>query len=74
VDWDEPRLHHFRHRFATETLLQWYRSHQDIERKLPVLATFLGHTHVSDTYWYLSARPALMAQAVQRLAYFWEKV
>ncbi|MFQ5626599.1 MAG: tyrosine-type recombinase/integrase [Methyloligellaceae bacterium] len=74
ADCDEPRLHHFRHRFATETLLQWYRSHQDIERKLPVLATFLGHTHVSHTYWYLSARPALMAQAVKRLEHFWEKI
>jgi site-specific recombinase XerD len=74
VDYDEPRLHHFRHRFATETLLQWYRSNQDIERKLPVLATFLGHTHVSDTYWYVSARPALMAQAVKRLESFWEKL
>lgn len=70
---DTPQLHHFRHRFATETLLQGYRSDRDIERLLPVLATFLGHARVSDTFWYLSAHPALMAQAIQRLACYWEQ-
>ena len=70
---DEPRLHHFRHRFATETLLQWYRSTEDVERQLPVLSTFLGHACISDTYWYLSARPELMRQALQRLEHRWEK-
>lgn len=49
-----PRLHDFRHRFAVHTLIQWYRSDEDIERRLPVLSTFLGHGHVADTYWYLS--------------------
>jgi integrase/recombinase XerD len=72
-DWDEPRLHHFRHRFATETLLRWYRSSEDIEQHLPVLSTFLGHSCIADTYWYLSARPELMGQALQRLEQRWEK-
>jgi integrase len=44
-----PRLHDFRHRFAVRTLVEWYRSNEDIERRLPVLATFLGHGHVADT-------------------------
>lgn len=70
---DEPRLHHFRHRFATETLLQWYRSSEDIERQLPVLSTFLGHASIADTYWYLSAQPELMGEALQRLEQRWEK-
>jgi len=70
---DKPRLHHFRHRFATETLLRWYRSSEDIERHLPVLSTFLGHTCIADTYWYLSARPELMREAVQRLERRWER-
>ena len=69
---DEPRLHHFRHRFATETLLQWYRSGEEVERQLPVLSTFLGHTCIADTYWYLSACPALMAEAVACLEQRWE--
>ena len=68
-----PRLHDFRHRFAVETLVQWYRSGQDVERRLPILTTFLGHVHVADTYWYLSACPELMGLAVKRFEDYWEK-
>ena len=68
-----PRLHDFRHRFAVETLVQWYRSGQDVERRLPVLSTYLGHIHVADTYWYLSACPELMGLAVKRFENYWEK-
>ncbi len=66
-----PRLHDFRHRFAVNTLIQWYRTHEDIERRLPVLATFLGHAHVADTYWYLSMHPELMHLATSRLERRW---
>jgi site-specific recombinase XerD len=72
-NWDEPQLHHFRHRFATETLLRWYRTGDDVERRLPVLSTFLGHGSISSTYWYLSAHPELMAQAMRCLEHRWEK-
>jgi integrase/recombinase XerD len=67
-----PRLHDFRHRFAVYTLLRWYRSGMDVERGLPVLSTYLGHVHVADTYWYLTACPELMGQAVARLEQRWE--
>lgn len=67
-----PRLHDFRHTFAVETLLNWYRSGQDIEQRLPVLSTYLGHARVSDTYWYLSACPELMGLAVNRFERHWE--
>ena len=67
-----PRLHDFRHRFAVETLLGWYRSGEDAERRLPVLSTYLGHVHVSDTYWYLSAHPQLMRLAMARMERRWE--
>jgi len=67
-----PRLHDFRHRFAVETLIRWYRAGQDVQRRLPVLSTFLGHTHVSDTYWYLTHCPELMEWAVKRLDSQWE--
>ncbi len=68
-----PRLHDFRHRFAVQTLLRWYRSGEDAERRLPVLSTYLGHVHVADTYWYLSGCPELMGQAVARLEQHWEE-
>lgn len=66
-----PRLHDFRHRFAVETMLRWYRAGEDVERRLPVLSTYLGHVHVSDTYWYLTACPELMGLAVKRLEHRW---
>lgn len=67
-----PRLHDFRHRFAIQTLVNWYRSGHDAERRLPVLSTYLGHAHISDTYWYLTACPELMGLAVKRLEDRWE--
>jgi integrase len=66
-----PRLHDFRHRFAVRTLVDWYRSNEDIERRLPILSTFLGHGHVADTYWYLSVEPELMGLATRRLELRW---
>lgn len=62
-----PRLHDLRHSFAVRTLLGWYRADQDAEQKLPQLSTYLGHSHPSDTYWYLSAVPELLAEATFRL-------
>jgi integrase len=62
-----PRLHDLRHRLAVTTLMRWYRAGIAVDPKLPVLATYLGHTKVSDTYWYLSAVPELMQLAVARL-------
>lgn len=67
-----PRLHDMRHRFATNTLVQWYRSGQDPERRLPLLSAYLGHVHVADTQWYLEASPELMREAMQRLQQRWE--
>ncbi len=34
---------------------------------LPILSAYLGHVHVSDTYWYLSAWPELMREAMSPL-------
>lgn len=62
-----PRLHDLRHRLAVTTLMRWYRAGDAVDAKLPVLATYLGHTKVSDTYWYLSAVPELVALAMTRL-------
>ena len=67
-----PRLHDFRHRFATRTLVNWYRSGLDPERLLPVLSTYLGHVHVADTQWYLEGSPELMYEAMRRLEQHWE--
>lgn len=63
-----PRLHDLRHCFAVTTLIRWYRAGLDVERHLPKLSTYLGHSHVTDTYWYLSAVPALLRLAAARVA------
>lgn len=69
-----PRLHDLRHRFAVETLLRWYRQGEHPDRLLPILATYLGHTHVSGTYWYLSSTPELMKAAGKRLERRWKGI
>ena len=66
-DNDGPRIHDLRHYFAIRTLLNWYRSKADVEAHLPQLATYLGHVHVRDSYWYLSATPELLKLATLRL-------
>ncbi len=67
-----PRLHDLRHRFATHTLVNWYRCDQDPARRLPLLSAYLGHVHVADTQWYLEASPELMREPMQRLEQRWE--
>jgi integrase/recombinase XerD len=62
-----PRLHDMRHRFAARTLIHWYRAGLDVERELPKLATYLGHVHINETYWYLEAVPELLQLATDRL-------
>lgn len=69
-----PRLHDLRHRFAVETLLRWYRGGHDVDRKMYVLSTYLGHTELSRTYWYLSCTPELMGVASRLLEKRWEGV
>jgi integrase len=61
------RLHDLRHTFAVQTLLRWYRAGDDVQVKLPVLSTYLGHIDPKSTYWYLSAAPELLAVAGSRL-------
>ena len=62
-----PRLHDFRHTFAVKTLLSWYQSGEQVEQRIPCLSAYLGHRHLKDTYWYLSAVPELMQLVVDRL-------
>lgn len=62
-----PRLHDLRQRFAIRTLVNGYRAGGPVDPLLPVLATYLGHVHVQDTYWYLEAVPELQQLATERL-------
>jgi integrase len=62
-----PRLHDLRHSFAVRTVLDAYRADSDVQARLPLLSTYLGHVDPAATYWYLSAALELLALAGQRL-------
>lgn len=68
ADGRPPRVHDFRHAFATHTLTQLYRDGQDPLAKLPVLATFLGHVNIANTQVYLHPSLDLLTQAGERFA------
>jgi integrase/recombinase XerD len=69
----QARVHDIRHSFVLRTLLSWYRDDVDVEAQLPLLSTFLGHVHPSDTYWYMEGAPELLALALERLEGTWEQ-
>jgi integrase len=64
-----PRIHDLRHTFAVRRLLSWYQDGSDVDQKIAALSTYLGHAKVTDTYWYLTAVPELLALASAR----WER-
>ena len=72
----QPRVRPYdlRHSFAVRTLLDWYRAGLDVEARLPLLSTYLGHVSPASTYWYLSAAPELLALAGQRLEHALEQL
>lgn len=47
-----PSFHNLRHHFATERLVRWYKAGIDVQAMLPVLATYMGHAHYTDTAYY----------------------
>lgn len=62
-----PRLQDLRHTYATRRLVEWYRAGLDVDRLMPRLATYLGHTTTVETYWYIQAVPELLRLATERL-------
>ena len=62
-----PRPYDLRHAYAVRTLLDWVRAGEDVDRKMPLLSTFLGHTDPASTYWYLEGVPELLGLVSGRL-------
>lgn len=65
-----PRIHDLRHSFICRRVMLWHETGADIDNAMLALATYVGHAKVSDTYWYLTAVPDLMAVAAQRFELF----
>jgi integrase len=63
-----PRIHDLRHTFICRRLERWSAQGVDTDRHILALSTYVGHTKVTDTYWYLTATPELLAIAAQRFA------
>lgn len=61
----DPRIHDLRHTFAVRSLEQCGHDRAAVARHIGALSTYLGHAHVTDTYWYLQATPVLMAQVAE---------
>jgi len=59
----QPRLHDFRHTFAVNRLVRWYRQGRDVQRLLPSLSTYLGHCNIGATQRYLTMTAELLAEA-----------
>jgi integrase len=62
-----PRIHDIRHTHAIDRLLGWYREGKDVQALLPVLSTYLGHAHVTDTQVYLHTTEEILTLAGERL-------
>ena len=56
-----PRIHDLRHTFAVRSLESCAHDSKLVARHITALSTYLGHAHVTDTYWYLEVTPELMA-------------
>ena len=61
-----PRIHDLRHTFAVHRLLAWYRDGQDVNARLPWLATYMGHVDIYSTQVYLRPTAELMEQVDRR--------
>lgn len=62
-----PRIYDLRHTFTCRNVERWYAQGLDIDCHILALSTYLGHTKITDTYWYLTATPDLLAKAAERL-------
>jgi integrase len=63
-------MHDLRHTFACRRLLKWYEEGVDVQYAIASLSTYLGHAKISDTYWYLTATPELLAVGAARFEHY----
>lgn len=65
-----PRVHDLRHRFAVRRVMLWHEQGTDVDEAMLALSTYMGHVKISDTYWYLTAVPELMAVVAEKFERF----
>lgn len=65
-----PTPHSLRHTFAVRALQSCPDGRDAITQHMVALSTYLGHTNVAATYWYLEAVPDLMRDIADRCEIF----
>ena len=65
-----PRIHDLRHTFIVRRVLLWQAQGVDVDQQMLALSTYVGHAMVTNTYWYLTGIPELMAGAASRFETF----
>jgi integrase len=65
-----PRIHDLRHAFIVRRVMLWHLQGVDIDQAMLALSTYVGHAKVTDTYWYLTGVPELMAVAMAKFESF----
>jgi len=65
-----PRIHDLRHTFVVHRVLLWQAQGLDVDQQMLALSTYVGHTNVTKTYWYLTGIPQLMAVTAKRFENF----
>jgi integrase len=66
----QPRIHDIRHSFAVRRLILWHEQGADLDQRMLALSTYMGHVKISNTYWYLSGVPELMALVGARFEHY----
>ena len=51
-------------------LTLWHEQGADLDQRMLALSTYMGHVKISNTYWYLTGVPQLMALAGTRFERF----
>lgn len=69
-DYPRHRLYDFRHSFIVRSALAIYKKGADIDRSILALSTYVGHSNITDTYWYFTAIPELMEMAAKRFQHY----
>jgi integrase/recombinase XerC len=69
-DHPQPRIHDLRHAFAVRRVLQWHQAGVTMDHGMFWLCPYLGHAKISDTYWYLTGVPELMAVVGEKFERF----
>ena len=54
-------MDNLRHTFVVRRVLLWHAQGVDVDQAMLALSTYVGHAKVTDTYWYLTGVPELMA-------------